>query len=148
MSKFKRFLSYKHHENFPQHHHYQIAVIFLFVFGIFLFVPYYLVIDEFNLNMNDYQWYFFIPFLIFFTVYCLKERSKIKPEERVNPMKRPIGHWILLGITLIAFHIKPQDNYLEKIQALDISFAIFSLFLADGYWDFKKHVYHRFFRRG
>jgi len=44
----------------------------------------------------------------------------------------------LLGITLIAFHLQPQDDYLEKIQALDISFAIFSLFLADGYWDFKK----------
>jgi len=138
MSKFKRFLSYKHHENFPQHHHYQIAVIFLFVFGVFLFVPYYLLVNEFNLNMNDYQWYFFVPFLIVYIVYCLKERNKIGPEERVIPLRRPIGHWILLGITLIAFHLQPQDDYLEKIQALDISFAIFSLFLADGYWDFKK----------
>ena len=97
-----------------------------------------MLVNEFNLNMNDYQWYFFVPFLIVYIVYCLKERNKIGKEERVVPLKRPIGHWILLGITLIAFHLRPQDNYLEKIQALDISFAIFSLFLADGYWDFKK----------
>ncbi len=86
-----------------------------------------------------------MPFLIFYTVYCLKERSKIGPEERVSPLKRPIGHWVLLGIMLIAFHLQPQDDYLEKIQALNIAFAVFSLFLADGYWDFEK-VHHRFFR--
>ena len=141
----KKFISYKYRD-IPNHHHYQMAVIFLFVFGVFLFVPYYLVVDEFNLNMNDYQWYFFIPFLIFYTVYCLKQRSKIGPEERVSPLKRPIGHWILLGIMLIAFHLQPQDDYLEKIQALNIAFAVFSLFLADGYWDFKK-VHHKFFHK-
>ncbi len=141
--RWKKFISYKHHYLSP-HHHYQMAVIFLFFFLLLLFIPYHIFTQELNLDMQEYQWYFFIPMTIFYAIYCLVERGRIGEEERVNSLKRPIVHWVLLGISLIALQLHPQENYLEKITALNFVFAVFSLFLADSYWDFKKI---KFFRR-
>ncbi len=131
----KKFLSYKHH-HLPAHHHYQMACIFLFIFGFFFFFPYYIIMSEYNLDMQTYQWYFFIPWMLFYIIYCLKERIKIGEEERVGPMKRPIIHWIILGLSIV--YMATQSNDLEKLQSLYYAFIIFSLFVADGYWDFRK----------
>ena len=132
----KKFLSYKHH-NLSAHHHYQMAVIFLFICGFFLFFPFYIFIETYKLDISEWQWYFFIPWMIFYIAYCFKQRGKIGPGERIEPMKRPIMHWILLGITLLAMSLQPND--LEKMSSLNFSFIIFSMFVADGYWDFKKY---------
>lgn len=83
-----------------------------------------------------WQWYFIIPWMIGYTFYCLKLRSKIRVYERISPQKRHIGYWILLGISIIMIHLEPTN--LERIYAIDFAFIIFSLFLADSYWDFQK----------
>ena len=132
----KKFSSLKHQSLLP-HHHYQMTVILLFVFFVFLFVPYYFAMEEFKLDMQEWQWYFFLPLMLFYSVYCLRERSKIQPEERVDPLKRPIAHWVLLGVTILAYQLQPQENQLEKLAALNFAFIIFSIFLADSYWDFR-----------
>ena len=118
------------------HHIYQLEVIFLFVFGFFLIIPYYLIIQQLKLDLSNWQWYFVIPWMIFYCFYSLKQRAKIPSSERVSPLKRPIGHWVLLGIILLAYHLQPIDY--EKMYSLDIAFLIFSIFLADSYWDFEK----------
>lgn len=51
-------------------------------------------------------------------------------------MKRPIIHWIILGISIV--YLAAQPNDLEKMRSLNYAFIIFSLFVADGYWDFVK----------
>lgn len=86
--------------------------------------------------MTIWQWYFIIPWMTGYTFYCLKLRSKIKAYERISPQKRHIGYWILLGISIIMIHLEPTD--LERIYAIDFAFIIFSIFLADSYWDFQK----------
>ena len=131
----KKFLSSNYHVLSP-HHHYQMTVIFLFVFGFFLVIPFYKLTQILNLDINEWQWYFFWPWMIFYIIYSLKERIKIKRIEMKDPLKRPIVHWILLGITLIFIHIQP--NNLEHIYSIDLAFSIFTIFLADSYWDFKK----------
>ena len=125
----------KHHELQP-HHQYQLEIIFLYVVGIFLFIPYYLILEEFQLNKLEYQWYFFWPFMIFYSVYSLYTRNKITDEEKVNPRKRHMLHWVLIGLIII--FIQTQPTNLARMQSLDLSFLIFSLFLADSYWNFKK----------
>lgn len=124
------------HLNLSPHHHYQLATIFLFVFGFFLFFPYYILMKTYNVAIETYQWYFFWPWMIFYIIYCLRERNKIGPEERVTPLKRPIGHWVLLGLTSIAILLQPND--LEKMHSLNYAFIVFSIFIADGYWDFRE----------
>lgn len=63
---------------------------------------------------------------------------KIKDNERINPLKRPIIHWLLLGITIIALLIQPIDLS-GRLIVLDYSFIVFSIFVADGYWNFKNN---------
>ncbi len=124
------------HLNLPAHHHYQLTTIFLFVFGFFLFFPFYTFIDELGLDKNKWQWYFFIPWMAFYIFYCLKQRAKILPDELVSPIKRPLGHWLLLGLSILMMQLQPND--LKHLYSADYAFVIFSIFLADGYWDFKK----------
>lgn len=131
----KKFLSIKH-SNLCPHHHYQMTVILTYFFSFFLLFPFYLLLDELKLDKNYWQWFFFIPWLIIYVGYNLKQRTKIKNNERIEPLKRPIIHWMILGITIIALLIQPI-NLEGRMIILDYSFIIFSLFVADGYWDFK-----------
>ncbi len=135
LMNWKRFLSYKHH-NLSAHHHYQIGAIFLFIFGFFLFFPFYMLVQELNLDILDWQWYFFWPWLIFYVVYCMQMRSKIPPDELRSPLLRPIGHWVLLGITTLMLYLQPAP--LHSLKTIDIAFLVLSVFVADGYWDFRK----------
>ena len=129
----KRFVK---HSDLAPHHRYQLEVIFVFTLGLILLLPYYLIIEEFRLDMNVFQWYFFWPWTLFYVMYSLNTRKKIKPEERINPIKRHIGYWVLLGLLIIFVHLQPST--LNRMQSLDLMFIILSLFLADSYWDFKQ----------
>lgn len=131
----KKQLSYKYHILHP-HHIYQLGVIFLFVTGFFLLFPYYLFVEEYHLDMTVWQWYFIIPWMILYLLYCLRLRGKIKPSERIDPHKKHIAYWMLLGIAVIMIHLQPIN--LERIYAIDFAFTVFSIFVADSYWDFKK----------
>lgn len=123
----------QHHELCP-HHRYQLEVIFLFVFGFFLLFPYYLLIEELGLETELWQWAFSAPWILFYSWYSLATRDKIPKSERRRPMKRPIGHWILLGLALLLLHLQPTN--LKNLYSFDLMFAAFTLFLADSYWDF------------
>ncbi len=128
---------FKQHHELKAHHRYQLEIIFLFVFGIFLFVPYHATLLWFEKDTTMWQWYFFFPWMIFYTLFSLRVRSKIPRAEKQDPLKRPIGHWILLGLALAMFHLGETPNVTDLV-AIDLSFGIFSIFLADSYWDFKK----------
>ena len=129
-------LIFSNYKILSPHHHYQMTVILLFVFGFFLIIPFYEILKLLNLNIQEWQWYFFIPWMSFYSIYSLMQRSKISNKEKKKPLKKPIIHWIILGVILIFLHIQPTN--LENFYSLDIAFIIFTLFLADSYWDFKK----------
>lgn len=120
------------------HHRYQLGVIFGFVLGIIGFFPFYLFIAMTERDMTVFQWYYIVPWLILYLRYVLRLRSSIRSSERINPMKRPIAHWVILGVGLVILHTRPIDY--ETIYGLDIAFSLFTILLADSYWDFKKIV--------
>lgn len=124
----------KSHKHLHPHHIYQLEMIFLFVIGFFLFFTYFLVIEKYNLDMTVYQWYFTLPWTLIYTAWGLKLRGRIPKGERISPLKRPIVHWILLGIAIIAYQLEPIN--LERYYSFDLTFIVFTLFLADSYWDF------------
>lgn len=124
------------HQHLPAHHRYQLEVFFLFVVSFFLVIPFWMILDAYGLDIRRWEWAFFWSWLVLYVGYSLWMRSKISRDERINPLKRPIAHWVLLGITLIAIHLQPTD--LQQMQILDPMFAVFSIFLADSFWDFKK----------
>ena len=88
------------HKHLHPHHIYQLEIIFLFVIGFILFFTYFLIIDTKGLDMAVYQWYFTLPWALIYTAWGLKLRGRIPKGERVSPLKRPIIHWVLLGIAI------------------------------------------------
>lgn len=122
------------HKRLHPHHIYQLEVIFLFFLGFLLFFAYAVMVNTYNLDMTSYQWYFTLPWAVIYSLWCLHIRNKIPPGERISPLKRPVGHWMLLGIALIAYQLEPVN--LARYYSVDIPFAVFTLFLADSYWDF------------
>ena len=87
-----------------------------------------------GLDIATYQWYFTIPWTIVYTLSCLWLRSNVPPGDQIAPLKRPLVHWVLLGILLIAYQTVPTD--LSRLYSFDIPFIVFTLFMADAYWDF------------
>ncbi len=110
--------------------------ILTYLFSLILFIFFYLFLDKLKVDKNTWQWFFFIPWGIIYSWYNLKQRTKIKNNERIKPLKRPIIHWILLGLIILILLIQPIDLS-GRLIGLNYSFFIFSLFVADGYWDFK-----------
>lgn len=136
--RYKKFSSIKYQYLTP-HQDYQMTVFFLFVFFFVLFLAFYIFIDWQELDIMDYQWLYFLPAMIIYSSVCLTERSKIKEIEKINPLKRPIVHWVLLGLSVVALQINPNHIFFwEKLAGLNLAFVIFSIFTADSYWDFKK----------
>lgn len=124
------------HNDLSPHHRYQLEIILLFALGAFLFFTYYLILEALAWPIIDYQWYFFVPFTAFYIIYSLFTRGKIGAREIINVRQRHLVYWILFGLTVIFLHLQPSN--LNRLLSFDIMFAVFSLFLADSYWDFKK----------
>jgi len=131
---FKKILN--NQEKLCAHHHYQMSIILTYILSIFLFIAFYFILDYKNVDKNTWQWFFFVPWTIIYSWYNLKQRVKIKNNERIKPLKRPIIHWIILGLAILFLLIQPIDLS-GRLKTLDYSFIIFTLFVADGYWDFK-----------
>lgn len=121
--------------NLTTHQHYQYTTLFLFVFGFFLFFPFYIFVTEFAVDTNLWQWFFFFPWMSFYIFWCLKERNKVDLNEKIDPLHRPIIHWLLFALCILVLTLQPND--LREMQSLDLAFIIFSFFIADGFWDFK-----------
>ena len=124
----------KSHDGLHPHHIYQLEIIFLFFFGYFLFFAYFLIIDYYRFDMATYQWFFVAPWTAIYTLWCLRLRTHIPTKERISPLKRPIIHWMLLGIAIIMYQLEPVN--LTRFYSIDITFIVFTIFLADSYWDF------------
>jgi len=122
-------------------HHYQLGIVFLFVFSFCLFVAYLLVLENNNLDQRAWGWYFIVPWTAIYSAYCLRLRNRVTPAERVSPLKRPLGHWIVLGLSIIYFNAVKDSEFQRIYPAFNFAFLIFTVFLADSYWDFKKLKY-------
>ena len=117
------------------HHLYQLAIFLLFAAGLFLLFPFYMITKSFGVDQTAWQWYYIIPWMGIYMTYCLYLRNQITKAERVPPQKRHLLYWILLGHVIVAIHMQPLD--LDRLYGLNIAFCIFSLFVADSYWDFQ-----------
>jgi len=117
------------------HHRYQLEVVFLFASGVFLLVPFLVFLHEYKLSVTEYQWYFFWPWMLFYSGYSLMTRAKILPAERIPPLKRPIILWTMFAVVISAYITSPPNT--ESLDSITFAFSIFSLFLADSYWDFR-----------
>jgi len=115
---------------------YQLDIIFFyFAMQIFLWL-FLFYIGTFGIDPHKYEWFIAFPLVAVYTVNLLKMRDTIRIAERRRTTARSLVYWIILGIILIATYSTPipAGDYLS----IDVFFIIFTILLADSYWDFKK----------
>ncbi len=115
---------------------YQLDIIFLFVALLIFIMLFFYFIAYFGQDPHRFQWYVAGPLLILYAVYIWEIRNKINISERRCLTNKTLTLWILLGIGLFAIFDQPIPA--KEYLSLDVLFILFTLFLADSYWDFKK----------
>ena len=114
---------------------YQLDIIFLFVaFLIFIWLIFFLL-KFIGADPHQYELFVAGPFLILYFAYLWKVRGEINLKDRRAMTGKSLVYWIILGITLFSAYSTPiaASDYLS----IEILFLIFTLLLADSYWDFK-----------
>lgn len=115
-----------------------MGVLFVYLVSFFVFVISHVLFETFGYNAERLSWYMIVFWSIGYTGYCLKLRDHIAADERLSPLKRPIAHWVALGIIIIYLNVIETSEAQRLYPAINFSFIIFTLFLSDSYWDFKK----------
>lgn len=118
---------------------YQLDIIFLFFALLLMLWSAFAMLNYFGADAQKYEWFIAIPAIILYFAHLWKIRSKIALADRRNPTPYSFFYWIILGIVLFASYSIPSaplraSDYLS----IEILYIIFTLLLADSYWDFKK----------
>lgn len=116
-------------------HRYQRGVLLSFILSLVVFVLYVAAVP--NKFSSTVEMYCGITWLIAYTSFCLILRSKISDNARVNGLKRPFIHWIILGLMMIYFNIVRPSDFQFLYPIINIGFVIFTLFSTDSHWDFR-----------
>ncbi len=115
---------------------YQLDIIFLFfALLIITWVGFY-IIKNLGADPHVYEWYLMAPFVVFYTIYLLSIRDKIKIDDRRAHTTKSMIYWIFLGIMLVMSYSTPIEA--RDFMSINVLFVVFTLFLADSYWDFRK----------
>ena len=115
---------------------YQLDIIFLF-FALLIFIGLlFYGLSSFGEDPHNFQWYTAGPLVVLYFAYVWEIRSKINISERRGLTAKTLIYWIALGIILFTNFSAPIS--VKEYITVDLLFIIFTLLLADSYWDFKK----------
>lgn len=115
---------------------YQLDIIFLFFALIIIIGLLFFGLSHFGKDPHDFQWYTAGPLIFLYLAYVWEIRAKINISERRNITGKTLFYWVALGIALFANFNGPIS--VREYITVDILFIVFTLLLADSYWDFKK----------
>ena len=118
-------------------HNYQFWVTLIFTVGLFLMIPYYTIIIYAQQDMVDWQWYYAVLWIIILLIVGFKLRGKIPSRQKVKAKKSHFIYWILLGIFSVGWYVGEPGN-ITHLRSLNIVFIVYTIFIADSFWDFKK----------
>lgn len=117
-------------------HQYQTGVLISFVLSLAIFVVY-IALDNDTITASTEK-IIGVCWLVLYSIFCLWLRQRIPDGQRVGGLKRPIIHWVLLGIALVYFNIVKPSDFQFLYPIINIGFVLFTLFSADAHWDFRK----------
>ncbi len=113
---------------------YQLDIIFLFFALILIMWSYFYALKYLGVDPHRYEWLVAGPLLCFYSLYIYNIRNKIAIADRRNLTTKSLVYWILLGISLFSTYATPIPA--KDYWSLNALFFVFTLFLADSYWDF------------
>jgi len=76
-----------------------------------------------------------VPLLIFYIVGLASIRGTISLTDRRYLTGKSLAYWIALGVMLFASYETPVAA--SDYWSINALFLVFTLFLADSYWDFR-----------
>ncbi len=115
---------------------YQLDIIFLFFALLIIIGLLFFGLSYFGEDPHNFEWYTAGPLVVLYFAYVWEIRNKINISERRGVTGKTLLYWIALGITL--FTNFNGHTPVKEYLTVDLLFIIFTLLLADSYWDFKK----------
>ena len=114
---------------------YQLDIIFLFLALILIMWSYFYALQYLGVDPHRYEWMVAGPLLFFYIAYIYKIRNLVSIVDRRNLTTKSLIYWILLGVSLFSTYTTPIPA--KDYWSFNALFFIFTIFLADSYWDFK-----------
>jgi len=114
---------------------YQLDIIFLFFALLLLTWTMFYFLKYFGVDPHDYEWYVVGPILAFYIVGLVSIRGTISLSDRRYLTGKSLAYWIALGVILFASYETPVAA--SDYWSINALFLVFTIFLADSYWDFK-----------
>ncbi|TSC84754.1 MAG: Uncharacterized protein G01um101413_138 [Parcubacteria group bacterium Gr01-1014_13] len=115
---------------------YQLDIVFLFFALLIITSLVFHGLSYFGEDPHNFEWYTAGPLVVLYFAYIWEMRSKINISERRKLTGKTLIYWIVLGIILFTNFSSPIS--VREYLTINILFIVFTLFLADSYWDFKK----------
>ena len=115
---------------------YQLDIVFLFFALTLLLWAFFYALEYLGADPRDYEWYAAGPLLVFYFVFIWKTRGTISIADRRALTTKSMFYWLTLGIIMFLTFDTPVSAI--DFWSVRVFFIIFTLFLADSYWDFKK----------
>lgn len=114
---------------------YQLDIIFLFFALIIILWTYFLGLKYLGVDPHDFEWIVAGPLLFIYFFYLIYIRNKIDQSNQRKLTAKTLFYWTSLGVSMFLTYSTPVAA--KDYWSIRIFFIIFTLFLADSYWDFK-----------
>lgn len=114
---------------------YQLDIIFLFFAFILILWSYFYGLKYLGADPHDFEWIVSAPLIIIYVAYLNYLRNKIDIKSRRKATSKTMIYWIALGISIVLTYSTPVAA--RDYWSFRIFYILFTLFLADSYWDFK-----------
>ncbi len=124
---------------------YQLDIIFLFLVLAAIDAITLSSLKFIDQDFHQLEWIITLPLMLLFVVWLSNIRAKIQLSERRRLTGKTLFYWIVLGIIIFINSSTPVS--VRNFESTKIFFIIFTLFLADSYWDFKKLTIKNIFKK-
>ena len=124
---------------------YQLDLIFLFFALLVIIWALFFGLEYLGADPHDYEWMIVGPLLLVYCVWMFGVRNSISLRERRALTTKSLVYWIALGIAIIASYSTPVPA--SDYWSINALFLVFTLFLADSYWDFTALTAEGLFRK-
>lgn len=114
---------------------YQLDIIFIFFALVLIMWAFFYGLKYLGADPHNYEWYLALPLFGLYLAYILRLRDKISLSDRRAITTKSLIYWMIFGISLFATYTTPVPA--KDYWSLNVLYLIFSIMLADSYWDFK-----------
>ncbi|MFA7653546.1 MAG: hypothetical protein WCX97_00690 [Candidatus Magasanikbacteria bacterium] len=124
---------------------YQLDIIFLFFALLLIGWTMFYFLQSLGVDPHNYEWHIIAPLLTVYTINLIRVRSTIAIADRRYLTGKSLAYWITLGIIFFASYETPIPA--SDYWSINTLFLVFTLFLADSYWDFKRLTIKNLFKK-